>query len=222
MARDYTGNPAGGHGPGSRRTRNNPDVADTATQVMPETGLSSAEAAERLKALGPAETHSSRSTSSIIAGNVFTLFNLHWDHRSQVSRERGAQLLLDRIRNRGNPQDRVLVTGDFNAGEENPAFRALLEAEDPSLKDPFRVRFPEAREVGTFHGFNGGSEGEKIDAILVGPGWEVLDAAIHRASFNGRYPSDHHPVTAVLGWGSEGFLLLETGGPKDGHGPGVH
>ena len=156
------------------------------------------------------------------SGAVFTLFNLHWDHRSQISRERGAQLLLDRIRNRGNPQDRVLVTGDFNAGEENPAFRALLEAEDPSLKDSFRVRFPEARGVGTFHGFNGGSEGEKIDAILVGYGWEVLDAEIERASSSGRYPSDHHPVTAVLGWGSEGLLLPETGGPKDGHGPGVH
>ncbi len=156
------------------------------------------------------------------SGAVFTLFNLHWDHRSQISRERGAQLLLERIRNRGNPQDLVLVTGDFNAGEENPAFRALLEAEDPSLKDPFRVRFPEALGVGTFHGFNGGSEGEKIDAILVGNGWKVLDAGIDRTSFNGRYPSDHHPVTAVLGWGSEGLLLPETGGPKDGHGPGLH
>ena len=156
------------------------------------------------------------------SGAVFTLFNLHWDHRSQISRERGAQLLLDRIRNRGNPQDRVLVTGDFNAGEENPAFRALLEAEDPSLKDPFRVRFPEARGVGTFHGFNGGSEGEKIDAVLVGYGWEVLDAEIDRTNFKGRYPSDHNPVTAVLRWGSEGVLLPETGRPKDGDGPGVH
>lgn len=40
-----------------------------------EQGLSSGEAAQRLKDLGPAEPHSSRSTSSIIAGNVFTLFN---------------------------------------------------------------------------------------------------------------------------------------------------
>jgi len=38
-------------------------------------GLTSEEAARRLKDLGPAEPHSSRSTSSIIAGNVFTLFN---------------------------------------------------------------------------------------------------------------------------------------------------
>jgi len=50
-------------------------VADTETRVLPEMGLTSAEAAQRLKELGPAEPHSSRSTSSIIAGNVFTLFN---------------------------------------------------------------------------------------------------------------------------------------------------
>jgi magnesium-transporting ATPase (P-type) len=38
-------------------------------------GLSSAEAAKRLAALGPVEPVSSRSMASIVAGNVFTLFN---------------------------------------------------------------------------------------------------------------------------------------------------
>jgi cation-transporting ATPase E len=41
----------------------------------PEQGLSSAEAAKRLRKLGPPPANSSRSTSSIVAGNVFTLFN---------------------------------------------------------------------------------------------------------------------------------------------------
>ncbi len=40
-----------------------------------EQGLSSATAAKRLRELGPPVEDSSRSTSSIIAGNVFTLFN---------------------------------------------------------------------------------------------------------------------------------------------------
>jgi magnesium-transporting ATPase (P-type) len=40
-----------------------------------ERGLSSAEAAKRLRKLGPPPETSSRSTSSIVAGNVFTLFN---------------------------------------------------------------------------------------------------------------------------------------------------
>ncbi|HEU4392324.1 MAG TPA: HAD-IC family P-type ATPase [Solirubrobacterales bacterium] len=38
-------------------------------------GLSGAEAAKRLRQLGPPPENSSRSTSSIVAGNVFTLFN---------------------------------------------------------------------------------------------------------------------------------------------------
>ncbi|MBA3865897.1 MAG: HAD-IC family P-type ATPase, partial [Solirubrobacterales bacterium] len=41
----------------------------------PDQGLSSAEAAARLGKLGAPEETSSRSTSSIVAGNVFTLFN---------------------------------------------------------------------------------------------------------------------------------------------------
>ncbi|MBS1886335.1 MAG: HAD-IC family P-type ATPase [Actinobacteria bacterium] len=44
-------------------------------QATPETGLSSKEAAARLRELGDPPETSSRSTSSIIAGNVFTLFN---------------------------------------------------------------------------------------------------------------------------------------------------
>lgn len=41
----------------------------------PEQGLSNKEAAARLRKLGPPSETSSRSTSSIVAGNVFTLFN---------------------------------------------------------------------------------------------------------------------------------------------------
>src|SRR3954454_12934837 len=40
-----------------------------------ERGLSSATAAKRLRELGPPAEDSSRSISSIVAGNVFTLFN---------------------------------------------------------------------------------------------------------------------------------------------------
>ena len=45
------------------------------TDAAIERGLSSATAAKRLRELGPPPETSSRSTSSIVAGNVFTLFN---------------------------------------------------------------------------------------------------------------------------------------------------
>jgi len=50
-------------------------VSETATKVLPEQGLPSDEAERRLRELGPAEPPTSRSTASIVAGNVFTLFN---------------------------------------------------------------------------------------------------------------------------------------------------
>ncbi len=44
-------------------------------QSLPDQGLSQSEAAAQLRKLGPPPETSSRSTSSIVAGNVFTLFN---------------------------------------------------------------------------------------------------------------------------------------------------
>ena len=39
-------------------------------------------------------------------------------------------------------------------------------------------------------------DGDKIDYILVTPDTEVSDATIVRTNRDGRYPSDHYPVTA--------------------------
>jgi endonuclease/exonuclease/phosphatase family metal-dependent hydrolase len=128
-------------------------------------------------------------------GTTFYVFDTHFDHESQPARERGARLLLARMAARAAPSDPVLVTGDFNAGEDNPAFRALLAA---GLTDTFRALHPSATEVGTFHAFRGGRGGDKIDAVLVSAGWRVVDAGIVHTSEGGHYPSDHFPVTATV------------------------
>jgi endonuclease/exonuclease/phosphatase family metal-dependent hydrolase len=99
----------------------------------------------------------------------------------------------------------VVVTGDFNAGEDNAATRVLLGPLDPAagglrpFVDTFRALHPGEKHVGTFTGFEFGRiDGPKIDFVLVPPGTEVLDAAIVRTSADGRYPSDHFPVTATV------------------------
>ncbi|NIM48529.1 MAG: endonuclease [Gemmatimonadales bacterium] len=137
------------------------------------------------------------------------VYNLHLDHESQPSRERSVELLAAHI-NARRPRDPVIVMGDFNAGEDNPAVRYLTgEIErassgtepappSPKLADTFRAVHPTATGVGTFHGFRGDRTGARIDAILASPQWEVLDAAIVRTNRDGRYPSDHFPVTARL------------------------
>jgi endonuclease/exonuclease/phosphatase family metal-dependent hydrolase len=134
-------------------------------------------------------------------GRGFYHFNLHLDHQSQPSRERSAALLRQRIDARAFPTDPVVVTGDFNAGERNPALSSLVSKADPAspLVDTYRVLHPDETVVGTFTGFKpGNTAGEKIDYVLVQPGAEVISAEIIRASRNDRYPSDHFPVAAIL------------------------
>lgn len=126
------------------------------------------------------------------SGTRFRVVNCHFDHESQPSRERSAALLLERVRAFG--AEPVIVTGDLNAGETNPAVRSLLTA----LRDSYRMLHPQDSVVGTFHGFRGDSTGEKIDVVLATPDVTPLTAAIVRTALGGRYPSDHFPVTALL------------------------
>jgi endonuclease/exonuclease/phosphatase family metal-dependent hydrolase len=139
-------------------------------------------------------------------GAAFYLYNLHLDHVSQLSREKSAVLLAQRIHGRKHP-DPFIVTGDFNAGETNPAILYLKgkmtlgegegKSENPvPVVDTFRVLHPDANEVGTLHSYGANRKGEKIDYIFVPAGVQVIDAEIVRTQYNGRYPSDHFPVTA--------------------------
>lgn len=133
-----------------------------------------------------------------ITGDTVRVYNQHWDHESQPSRERSAQLLLSRIASESRSSDRILVMGDFNSGEDNAAFRSLLADSRVGLMDAYRQVHPNDSVVGTFHAFKGDSVGDKIDAILVGRGWSVLDAVIDRRRFGDLWASDHFAVSVVL------------------------
>jgi len=133
-------------------------------------------------------------------GERFLVANTHWDHQSQEAREKGAALMVERIKESRRGDEPVIVMGDFNAGEANPAYLTLLEM---NLRDSFRDVHPDAEEVGTFHAFRGRTTGQKIDGILVTDNWETLEANIDHTNRDGRYPSDHFPVTAVLKLRSE-------------------
>lgn len=131
-------------------------------------------------------------------GDTLRVYNSHWDHESQPSREKSAALLLARIGKDGNPRDRLLVLADFNSDEENAAFHTLLADPRANLHDTFRERHADALNVGTFHGFKGDSSGGKIDAILAGSGWVAVDASIDRRKFGELWASDHFAVSASL------------------------
>ena len=147
-------------------------------------------------------------------GRTFYHYNLHLDHVSQPAREKSMVLLSDRIRSR-KQTDPFVVTGDFNADERNPAILFLKgktslpskeggRAENPiPIVDTFRVLHPDANDVGTFNDFKGTDTGGKIDYILTTSDVHVLDAQILHDNAEGRYPSDHFPVTARLRFPAE-------------------
>jgi endonuclease/exonuclease/phosphatase family metal-dependent hydrolase len=134
-------------------------------------------------------------------GLSFYVYNTHLDHQSQPSREKSVRLIMSRIDKRKH-NEAFILTGDFNAGENSPEIRYIkglqpLQDRSPvSLVDTFRTLFPKEKTVGTFNGFRGRTGGAKIDYVFASPGVVTLEAAIIRTNSNGRYPSDHFPVTA--------------------------
>ena len=127
-------------------------------------------------------------------GRAFAVFNVHLDHESQNSRERSAALVLERAPHlaTGAP---IILLGDFNAGEDNPAAVAVRQAE---FVEAYRVVRPDDAFAGTFGGFQGDSTGPMIDHIFLRGGWQVRSADILRRRGTTRDPSDHFPVVAKV------------------------
>ena len=129
-------------------------------------------------------------------------FNTHFDHRGEQARLESARLLRRRVTEVG-VQGHVIVTGDFNAGEDSPPYRAFFGTigdTPPLLRDVYRVDHAERKtDEGTFSGFKAGVvNGPRIDWIGISPAWRVLSATIDRTERAGHTPSDHFAMTAVL------------------------
>lgn len=133
-------------------------------------------------------------------GSAVLFINTHFDHRGAVARQAAAQLIRQRIPRLAKIADRphVIVTGDFNTGENSPPYEAFLKDND-ELADTYRSLHGERKaDEGTFNGWQGRTAGPRIDWILAGPSLTPREAAIDRTQEDGRYPSDHFPVTAIL------------------------
>lgn len=136
------------------------------------------------------------------AGPPVLFLNAHLDHRGAKARTESARLIRAKAAELG-AACRVVVTADFNAGEASEPYKALFADADGKpapLVDTFRLAHPtRAPNEGTFSGFKATQvRGERIDWIAASRDWEVRVAGIDRTAKDGRTPSDHFPVTAVL------------------------
>jgi len=129
--------------------------------------------------------------------------NTHFDHRGTEARLRSAQLVRSRLAELGEGCS-IVLTGDFNAGEDSPPYRALFGEEAGSssspVRDVYRVAHPTpSPEEGTFSGFSAKRlGGARIDWIGASADWTVVSAEIDRANQDGRTPSDHYAVISEL------------------------
>lgn len=132
----------------------------------------------------------------------FVFVNTHFDHRGREARLESAKLLHHRA-TQISRQLPLIVTGDFNCGEGSEPYQAIAAptADDRLLLDSYRaVHSQRSDDEGTFNGFQGRRSGSRIDWILVGPPVKVESAKIETFEQDGRYPSDHFPVSAVVNW----------------------
>ena len=132
----------------------------------------------------------------------FVLINTHFDHRGREARRESAQI-IHAYATRFAAHTPVIVTGDFNASVESVPYQTLTaKNQGVQLRDTFHAKHPiragAAKHTGTFNGFRGKTEGPRIDWILTSPAFSIRDAMILRFEQDGRYPSDHFPVTATL------------------------
>ena len=140
------------------------------------------------------------------SGAAFFFFNTHLDHESQPSRERALALIAQRMQARDGAEP-VVLAGDFNIGENNPAFAALASAEGKAggvlpMLSAYKIASVPAE--GTFHAFTGKPQSSAIDFIfLEHDRWKLRGLAVLKTTYPGidgtaRYVSDHFPIRAVI------------------------
>ena len=136
---------------------------------------------------------------------AFYFYNVHMDHLSRRSQKNSVVLLTQFIHTRSSP-DPFVLTGDFNARERSTPIKYLkgkiplrikkkgLVSNPEPLMDTFRVRYPNERNVITFHGYRRYFFRFRLDYIFVSSCIRVQEAKIIQPQWKKSYPSDHFPL----------------------------
>lgn len=126
------------------------------------------------------------------SGRRFFFANTHLDHVGRTARKKGLEMILSEIRKLNTEGLPVVLTGDLNAQETDPAIGVLcgkmLDArKSAAITDDFT----------TYNGW--GNASESIDYIWYSGFGGCVEFATLRDSYGGvPFISDHYPIMAVL------------------------
>ncbi len=132
-------------------------------------------------------------------GRDLAVLNTHLDHAVAKAQRLGAELVAARLAEL-DPALPVVVTGDFNcAAEASEPYDALVGGTNGLVDTWVAAEERRTPAYQTFHGYDDAVEGgDRIDWILVSKGVRVRAAAVNTHTVDGRWPSDHWPVHALV------------------------
>lgn len=126
----------------------------------------------------------------------FYYANTHFDHRSEDARAHAGIMLADWAK-KTMANGPLIITGDFNsAAEDSSAWTTLTGV----MQDAWLATTNRVGPVVTWSAFSAPKEGEtrRIDWVLLSPGIQSTRCETMIYNENGRYPSDHYPVSAQI------------------------
>ncbi len=142
-----------------------------------------------------------------VSGKGLWVVNVHLDHRSQESKEKGVRLMAEKLVGMNPDGEPVVWMGDFNATEGNNVIRFLSGKNSEiarvdgfgGLVETFEAANPGVRSKGSVNFWRSDPKLDwKLDHILVSRDAEILEARVMR--HGEPYLSDHFPVVARVRW----------------------
>lgn len=125
----------------------------------------------------------------------FYFVNTHMAHRrdDEAARQKSATVIQEWL-GKLDAFIPVILTGDFNSPAEGGTYQKMISG----FSDAWKIALQRSGPEGTFHGFRGKPGNARIDWIFLRGSWLVKEAETVTWNDNGRYPSDHFPVRAVV------------------------
>jgi len=129
-------------------------------------------------------------------GFQFFLFNTHFDHVGVDARRESASLIVKKAAELGSGIP-MIITGDFNVDQHSDSYEVLNTG--GVVKDAYELASFHYAPNGTFNNFDIRRVSEsRIDHIFLSPPFQVERYGILTDSYEGKLPSDHFPVMAVV------------------------
>lgn len=139
-------------------------------------------------------------------GRTILFSNTHLDYLFEHTAFLQAVICNRLLAERTRPGEPVILTGDFNMYERSWPIRHMLGETLPTapaiqpaplpLRDAWREAHLGEPDTRSFHKWGEATENQRIDYVLFSGDLRLIDAQLDRTQRDGRFPSDHYPLSA--------------------------